>query len=87
MSDEEDYSSSDDEDYVPSGENFMLIHCVKYFTWHFVSHFGFICSFLHGITKHGERECVCVFMKEYDTYVVLVQIKLPGPVQSLDWTE
>lgn len=34
-----------------------------------------------------ERECVCVFMKAYDTYVVLVQIKLPGPVQSLDWTE
>lgn len=89
MSDEEDYSSSDDDDYVPSGENFMFIHCVKYFTWHFVSHIGFICSFLHGITKHGEREreCVCVFMKEYDTYVVLVQIKLPGLVQSLDWSE
>lgn len=32
MSDEEDYSSSDDEDYVPSGENFMVIFCVKYFT-------------------------------------------------------
>lgn len=63
MSDEEDYSSSDDDDYVPSGENFMFIHCVKYFTWHFVSHIGFICSFLHGITKHGEREreCVCVY--------------------------
>lgn len=86
MSDEEDYSSSDDEDYVPSGENFMVIFCVKYFTWHFVSYIGFICSFLHGITKR-ERVSVCVFMKEYDTYVVLVQIKPPGPVQSLDWTE
>lgn len=28
MSDEEDYSSSDDEDYVPSGELFQgYIHC------------------------------------------------------------
>lgn len=61
MSDEEDYSSSDDEDYVPSGENFMVIFCVKYFTWHFVSYIGFICSFLHGITKRECSECVCVY--------------------------
>lgn len=61
MSDEEDYSSSDDEDYVPSGENFMVIFCVKYFTWHFVSFIGFICSFLHGITKRECSECVCVY--------------------------
>lgn len=42
------------------------------FTWH---------------NKERVAVSVCVFMKEYDTYVVLVQIKPPGPVQSLDWTE
>lgn len=31
MFDEEDYSFSDDEDYVFLGENFMVIFCVKYF--------------------------------------------------------
>lgn len=31
MFDEEDYSFSDDEDYVFLGENFMVIYCVKYF--------------------------------------------------------
>lgn len=33
MFDEEDYSFSDDEDYVFLGENFMVIYCVKYFIY------------------------------------------------------
>lgn len=44
--------------------------------------------YLFIFTWHNkERVSVCVFMKEYDSYVVLVQIKPPGPVQSLDRTE
>lgn len=60
MFDEEDYSFSDDEDYVFLGENFMVIFCVKYFIWYFVFYIGFICLFLYGIIKR-EWVCVCLW--------------------------
>lgn len=63
MFDEEDYSFSDDEDYVFLGENFMVIFCVKYFIWYFVFYNGFICLFLYGIIRYVERESVCVYKR------------------------
>lgn len=46
MSDEEDYSSSDDEDYVPSGEIFRVIYTVKYFYFTYcISFWLYPCMF------------------------------------------
>lgn len=58
-----------------------MTFCILY--WFYL----FIFTWHNKAWRERKRECVCVFMKEYDTYVVLVQIKLPGLVQSLDWSE